>query len=158
MQCLRPLRHSGGPTLCLAQSIKIQRGVAKSGGGVGNNENVSTHYCRMLWLRASAKLLKCNVTCWSMTSPRWCGHWGTQNLWPSTAVLLMWIRACFLLSHLLTPEWRSGLRHCISVQETSLQSLDWFKAVSHPAVIGSPIGRCTIGSASSGFVRDRPSL
>jgi hypothetical protein len=32
------------------------------------------------------------------------------------------------------------------------------QAVSHPAVIGSPIGQRTIGPASSGFGRGRPSL
>jgi hypothetical protein len=49
------------------------------------------------------------------------------------------------------PEWRSGLRHCISVQEASLQSLVQIQAASHPAVIGSPIGRRTIVPASTGF-------
>jgi hypothetical protein len=56
------------------------------------------------------------------------------------------------------PEWRSGLRHCISVQEVSLQSLGQIQAVSHPAVIGSPIEWCTIGPASSRFGRGRLSL
>ena len=60
---------------------------------------------------------------------------------------------CELLHLIGAPEWRSELRHCISVQEVSLQTL-----VSHPAVIGSPIGRRTIGPASSGFGRCRPSL
>ena len=47
----------------------------------------------------------------------------------------------------------------------SRKSLDFFKilpfnsqAVSHPAMIGSPIGRCTVGPALSGFGLDRPSL
>jgi hypothetical protein len=44
-----------------------------------------------------------------------------------------------------TPEWPSSLRHCISVQEMSLQSLVRFQAVSYPALIASPIGRHTIG-------------
>ena len=48
------------------------------------------------------------------------------------------------------PEWCSGLRHCISVQEASLQTLVSFQAVSQLAVIGSPIERRTIGPASSG--------
>ncbi|XP_070295983.1 AT-rich interactive domain-containing protein 4B-like [Salvelinus sp. IW2-2015] len=39
-----------------------------------------------------------------------------------------------------TPEWRSGLRHCISVLEASLQTLVRFQAVSQLPVIGSPIG------------------
>ena len=47
-------------------------------------------------------------------------------------------------SNRLSPVWSSGLRHCISVQEASLQSLVQFQAVSHPAVIGSPIGWLTI--------------
>ncbi|CDQ62349.1 unnamed protein product [Oncorhynchus mykiss] len=51
------------------------------------------------------------------------------------------------------PEWRSGLRHCISVQEASLLYLVRIQAVSHPTVIGSPIGRRTIGPASSRFGR-----
>lgn len=49
------------------------------------------------------------------------------------------------------PEWRNGLRYCISVLEASLQTLVRFQAVSQPAVIGSPIGRRTIGPASSGL-------
>ena len=70
------------------------------------------------------------------------------------------------------PEWRSGLRHCISVQELSLYYLLQIQALSHPAVIGSPIGRRTTGTASSGvgpggmagivnehlFLTDSPSL
>uniref|UniRef100_A0AAZ3QB03 Uncharacterized protein n=1 Tax=Oncorhynchus tshawytscha TaxID=74940 RepID=A0AAZ3QB03_ONCTS len=52
-------------------------------------------------------------------------------------------------------EWCSGLRHYISVQEASLLSLVRIQAVSHPDVIGSPIGRRTIGPASSGFGRCR---
>ena len=56
------------------------------------------------------------------------------------------------------PEWCSDLRHCISVQEASLQSLVQIQAVSHPAVIGSPIEWCTIGPALSGFGRCRQSL
>jgi hypothetical protein len=47
--------------------------------------------------------------------------------------------------YLVVPEWCSGLKHCISVQEVSLQSLVQIQAVSHLAVIGSPIGWCTIG-------------
>uniref|UniRef100_A0A8C7GWT4 Beta'-coat protein n=1 Tax=Oncorhynchus kisutch TaxID=8019 RepID=A0A8C7GWT4_ONCKI len=49
---------------------------------------------------------------------------------------------------LYTPEWRIGLRHCISVQEVSLQSLVRIQAVSHPAVIGSPIGWPTQSSSN----------
>jgi hypothetical protein len=49
------------------------------------------------------------------------------------------------------PEWRNGLRHCISVLEESLQTLVRSQALSQPAVIGSPIGRRTIGPASSGL-------
>jgi hypothetical protein len=56
--------------------------------------------------------------------------WSSMNLWTS-----------------LAPEWCSSLRHCVSV----LQTLVWSHAVSLPAVIGSPIGRCTIGPASSGL-------
>jgi hypothetical protein len=43
------------------------------------------------------------------------------------------------------PKWRSGLMHCISVQDVLLQSLIWIQTVSHLAVIGSPIVRCTVG-------------
>ncbi|XP_052350091.1 yrdC domain-containing protein, mitochondrial isoform X3 [Oncorhynchus keta] len=53
--------------------------------------------------------------------------------------------------HVRAPEWRSGQSHCISVQESSLQSLVRIQAESHPAVIGSPIGWHTIGPAFSGF-------
>jgi hypothetical protein len=56
---------------------------------------------------------------------------------------------------LRTPEWRSGLRHsvleCFSVLEESLQNLVRSWAVSQPTVIGSPIGRHTIGPASYGL-------
>ena len=57
-------------------------------------------------------------------------------------------------------EWRSGLRHCISVLEASLQTLVQFQAVSQPAVIvprrmGLPIG---LASSGLGFGRGRPSL
>ena len=38
------------------------------------------------------------------------------------------------------PKWCSILRHCISVLEASLQTLVRSRAVSQPAVIGSPIG------------------
>ena len=41
----------------------------------------------------------------------------------------------------VAPEWRSGLRHCISVLEVSLQTLVRFQAVSQLVVIGSPIGQ-----------------
>jgi hypothetical protein len=34
---------------------------------------------------------------------------------------------------------------CISMQEASLQYLVQIQAASYPAVVGSPIGRCTIG-------------
>ena len=51
------------------------------------------------------------------------------------------------------PEWHRGLRHCISVKEASLHSLIRIQAVSHPAVIGSPIGRRTIGPVLSGVDR-----
>jgi hypothetical protein len=47
--------------------------------------------------------------------------------------------------------WCSGLRHCISVLEASLHTLVRSRAVSLPAVIESPIGRRTTGSASSGL-------
>jgi hypothetical protein len=57
-----------------------------------------------------------------------------------------------------SPEWRSGLRHYISVPEASLQTLVRFQAVSQLSVVGSPIGQCTIGPASLGFGRGRPSL
>ena len=49
------------------------------------------------------------------------------------------------------PECRSGLRHCISVPEVSLQTLVEFQAVSQLAVIGSPIEWCTIGPESYGL-------
>ncbi|KAK6303930.1 hypothetical protein J4Q44_G00263840 [Coregonus suidteri] len=50
------------------------------------------------------------------------------------------------------PEWCSGLRHCIAVLEASLQTRVRSRAVSpQPAVIGSPIGRPTIGPAPSGL-------
>uniref|UniRef100_A0AAZ3SUL5 SH3 domain-containing protein n=1 Tax=Oncorhynchus tshawytscha TaxID=74940 RepID=A0AAZ3SUL5_ONCTS len=45
------------------------------------------------------------------------------------------------------PEWCSALRHCISVLE-----------VSQPVIIGSPIEQRTIGPASLGFGRGRPSM
>ena len=61
-------------------------------------------------------------------------------------------------NNLEAPEWRSGLWHCISVQEVSLQSLGRIQAVLHQAVIESPIGRRTIVPASSGFGWGRPSL
>ena len=48
-------------------------------------------------------------------------------------------------------EWRSGLRHCNSMLEVSLQTLVRSRVVSQKAVIGSPKGRRTIGSASSGL-------
>ena len=35
------------------------------------------------------------------------------------------------------PEWRGDLRHCISVQEASLQYLVQIQAASHPTVIES---------------------
>ena len=49
------------------------------------------------------------------------------------------------------PERCGGLKHCISVIEASLQTLVQSRAVSQPAVIKSPIGRHTIGPASSGL-------
>ena len=52
----------------------------------------------------------------------------------------------------------SGLRHCISVQEASLQYLFRIQAASHPAVIESPIGLRIIGPASSRFGLGRPTL
>ena len=48
------------------------------------------------------------------------------------------------------PEWRSGLRHCISVLEASVQTLVRSRAVLQPAVIWSPIERRAIGPAPSG--------
>ena len=56
-------------------------------------------------------------------------------------------------------EWRNCLRHCISVLETSLQT-PWFESrlYHNPSVIGSPVGRRTIGPASSGVAQCRPSL
>ena len=56
------------------------------------------------------------------------------------------------------PDWCRGLRHCIAVLEASLQTLVRFQAESQPAVIGSPIGRHTIGPLSSRFGRCRPSV
>jgi hypothetical protein len=47
---------------------------------------------------------------------------------------------------------------CMSVQEASLQYLVQIQAVSHLAMIESPIGWRTIGPASSRFGRGRPSL
>jgi hypothetical protein len=47
------------------------------------------------------------------------------------------------LAKVRAPEWRSGLRHCISVLEESLQTLILLQAVSQPAVIGSPTRRST---------------
>ena len=65
-----------------------------------------------------------------------------------------------ILSIQWAPEWRSGLRHCISMLEASLQTLIRFQAVSQRAVIGSPIGRHTIGPTLSGLGlgQGRPSL
>ena len=48
-------------------------------------------------------------------------------------------------------EWRSSLRHGISMLEVSLQILVQFQAVSQPAVIGSPIRRHTIGPVFPGL-------
>ena len=56
-------------------------------------------------------------------------------------------KCCILPSR----QWCSGLGHCISVLEMSLQTLVQFQAVSQPSVIGSPIGWRTIGSAALGF-------
>lgn len=39
------------------------------------------------------------------------------------------------------PKWRRGLRHCISVQEMSLQSLIHIQGEAHLTVIGSPIAQ-----------------
>ena len=47
------------------------------------------------------------------------------------------------------PKWRSGLRHCISVLEASLQTLVRSWAVTQPAVIRRPTRRRTYGTASS---------
>ena len=46
-----------------------------------------------------------------------------------------------LLCTTQAPEWRSGLRHCISMQEVSLQYMVEIQAASHLAMIGSPIRR-----------------
>jgi hypothetical protein len=65
-------------------------------------------------------------------------HWHYVNTLQVEALL-------FLYWHILkASEWRSGLRHCSSVLEVSLQTLVRFQPISQPAVIGSPIGRCTI--------------
>ena len=58
------------------------------------------------------------------------------------------------------PEWHSGIRHCTSELEASLQTLGRLQDVSQPAVIGRPTGRRTIGPAVSGlgFCRGRPSM
>jgi hypothetical protein len=47
------------------------------------------------------------------------------------------------------PEWRSGLRHCITVLEASLQPLVRFQTVSQLAVTRRHMRRCTIGPTSS---------
>ena len=49
-------------------------------------------------------------------------------------------RPATTLSSVRAPEWGSGLRHCISVLQASLQTLVWSWAISQPGVIGSPIG------------------
>jgi hypothetical protein len=65
-----------------------------------------------------------------------------------------WLETSVLEHQYLAPEWHSGLRLWISVHEASLQTLVRSLAVSQPAVIGSPIGRCTIGPALSGLGED----
>ena len=50
-------------------------------------------------------------------------------------------------------EWHSGPKHCISVQEASLQSLVRIQTVSHPAVLRSPIGLHTINACPSPSVK-----
>jgi hypothetical protein len=67
-----------------------------------------------------------------------------------------WVDLTMTWSCLVTPKWCSGLRHCISVLEASLQTLVWFQAVSQQAVIGSPIGRRT--ASGLGFGQSRLSL
>ena len=52
---------------------------------------------------------------------------------------------------------RSKALH-LSVRGVTTDTLVRFQAVSQPAVIGSIIGRCTIGPASSEFGRCRPSF
>jgi hypothetical protein len=47
------------------------------------------------------------------------------------------------------PEWHSGLRHCISVLEASLQTRVQSQVCVTLAVTGIPIGWCTIGPVSS---------
>jgi hypothetical protein len=82
-----------------------------------------------------------------------------SSVWTvDTRYFMITILPCIVLNQWSDPEWHSGLRHCISVQEATLQFLVWIQAESHPAVFGSPIGRCTIGSASSGIVWGRPSF
>ena len=46
----------------------------------------------------------------------------------------------------------------LSARGFTTETLVRIQAVSQPAVIESPIGRCTIGPVSSGFGRCRPSL
>jgi hypothetical protein len=48
------------------------------------------------------------------------------------------------------PKWRGGLWHCISVLEVLLQTLVRSWAVSHLAVIVSPIGQRPIGWEARG--------
>ena len=49
------------------------------------------------------------------------------------------------------PEWRSSLRHCITVLAVSLQILIQFQAVSQPAWTWRPMRWCTICPAPSGL-------
>ena len=110
----------------------------------------------------------------SICPPVMTGHWSTKahiwrRLWPCANAQVHYIQDCvsscstssvsFVCSACdWAPEWRSGLRHRISVQEASLPSLVRNQAVSHLAEIGSPIGWRTIGPVSSRFGRGRPSL
>ena len=58
---------------------------------------------------------------------------------------------CFEINLRGSPEWHSGLRHCIAVLEAALQTRLRSKPLSQLAMTGRPMRRCTIGPASSGL-------
>ena len=73
---------------------------------------------------------------------------------PYIVVELTWgqgILRCHVNTSRTAPKWCSGLRHCISVLDASLQTLVRSWAASQSAMIQSPIGQRTIGTVLSGL-------
>ena len=64
------------------------------------------------------------------------------------------VRVCVYITRGLYwgSEWSSGPRHCISVQEVSVQSLVQIQAESHLAGIGSPMGGVHLAQRHPGLV------